>query len=422
MRKGKSPALIVCVLILLISVPAFSQMRIARPVDGATVRETVSILVPVSSVPSNPGAGFIAVSVDGVYKAASGERSDDGRYVVYRWDTKAIEVSPETGEQKGRPKDGKHTIRVQAYTSDGKKTGPFGQITIYVKNNASADMPAGGLKLRYKSPVGSVELYRFKYTVDLKSIEGATNLAAAVGDAMEGAEGMVRRSVEDTIDKDSVLVRQKLIGTLQMYFAGQANPAPVNTKSEYHVEDNLGHTTYVMYSSSPGAAIGIDLPILPSQSVKIGDAWSEPMKLFKAALTGESARLNAVSTLEGLEWEGGHPCARIKTTFSGDVRIPSSTLLKKPLFLNGEAITYFAYRTGKVISFRVRAFAQPEQNQTEVQALTQALLSAKSAPGSQPGEGLAGRFSSIGGPPSAAGTGQRVKIKLEFKQSLDLVE
>jgi len=166
----------------------------------------------------------------------------------------------------------------------------------------------------------------------------------------------------------------------------------------------------------------VDLPILPSQPVRIGDTWSEPMKLFKAALTGESARLNAVSTLEGLEWEGGHPCAKIRTRFSGDVRIPSSQLLKKSLFLSGEAMTYFAYRVGKVISFRVKASAQPQLDQSEVQALTQTLLSAKSAPGASGTEDLTSRLRSFGSGAPSGGTGQRVKIKLEFKQSLELVQ
>ena len=260
------------VIALSLSAVAQSELRIVRPVDGATVRETVSILVPVSCVPMNPNPGFIACSIDGVYEAASAEKSEDGRYFVWRWDTKAVQYSPETGQAKGRPKEGKHTIVVQAYVAEresGKKFGNPAQITVYVKNSASADMPSGGLKLRYKDVVGMTNDYRFKYVTNLKSIEGATTLTQALGEAVEGSQGVVRRSIEDVIDRDSYLVRQKLLGTLQFYSAGRAVPADVLAKSEYHVEDTLGHTTYIMSSSSPGAMIGVDLPILPSQPVKM---------------------------------------------------------------------------------------------------------------------------------------------------------
>lgn len=407
-----------------LSAMAQSELRIVRPVDGATVRETVNILVPVSSVPTDPKPGFIACSIDGVYEAASAEKSEDGRYFVWRWDTKAVQYSPETGQPRGRLKEGKHTIVAQAYGSDGKKFGKAAEIAVYVKNSASADMPAGGLKLRYKNTIGTANDYRFRYVTNLKSIEGATTLTQALGEAVEGTQGVVRRSIEDMLDRDSYLVRQKLQGALQFYSAGRAYPADILAKSEYHVEDTLGHTTYVMSSSSPGAMIGVDLPILPSQSVKIGDTWTEPIKLFKTTLTGESARLMSTNTLEGLEWEGGYPCAKIITKFSGDVRVLSSTLLKKPLSLNGEAVTYFAYRVGKVVSFVVRAYAQPELSQKDVDDLKQALITSKNVPGSPHTSGMPEE--NITGLPtmgtSRGPSGQTVKVKLEFVQSLELVD
>lgn len=422
MWRGKSvvAVAILCGMLLLslsISVLAQSALRIARPVDGATIREIVNILVPVSSVPEG---GFITCIVDGRYQCATDSMSEDGKYYVYRWDTKAVEVSPETGEVKVRPSDGKHVISALVYGSDGKRTGQKADITVYVKNNASADMPSNGLKLRYKSPVGSSNEYHFKYTEDIKSIEGATTLAKAMGEAVEGAEGTVARSVEDKIYGDSVLVRQKLTDTLVLYYAGQGVPEPgFGAKSLYHVEDSMGHVTYVMSSSSPGMPIGIDLPILPAKFVKIGDTWAGPMKVFKNALTGESAKINATSTLEGLEWEGGYPCAKIKSTFAGNIRLPYSTLITRPLELTGEegflATTYFAYKVGKVVSFSVRAIANTEMETQALQAWFQQIMQIKGQ-NAGPGQEV-----SFGGSDSGGNGKQSVKLKLEFKQILELV-
>ena len=68
------------VIALSLSAVAQSELRIVRPVDGATVRETVSILIPVSCVPMNPTPGFIACSIDGVYEAASAEKSEGSAF------------------------------------------------------------------------------------------------------------------------------------------------------------------------------------------------------------------------------------------------------------------------------------------------------------------------------------------------------
>ena len=389
-------------------------MRIARPVDSATVREVVNILVPVSAVPEG---GFITCIIDGRYQCATDRQSEDGRYFVYRWDTKAVEVSPETGKVKGRPQEGKHVIIAQAYGSDGKKTGSSAQVTVYVKNDASSDMPSNGIKLRYKNTLGTSNEYHFKYTEDIKSVEGATTLAKAIGEAVEGGEGTVVRRVEDRVSGDSVLVRQSLIDSLTMYYAG--TPVPqynLMTKSEYHIEDSTGHVTYLMSSTSHGIPIGIDLPILPAKAVKIGDTWVEPLKVFKYALTGEAAKLSGTSALEGLEWQGGQPCARIKTQFSGTVRLPYSTIARTPLSISGEATTYFAYKIGKLISFSAWATAEPEMPGQVLSAWFQQILRVKNPDGG--GESATSVFA--GGPTTTSGP-QSVKVKVEFKHTLELV-
>ena len=409
---------------VLLSVIASAQteVRIARPVDGAVVRETVNVLVPASAVPEG---GFITCMIDGKFKCADATKSEDGRYFVYRWNTKAIERSPETGVPQPRAKDGEHSIAVQTYDHTGKKVGNEQKISVQLKNSAAADMPADGLKLRYANSRGMTTNYRCKYQIDLKSIQGATNITGAVGEAVEGAEATVKRSVEDVMPDGTLLVRQKLSGALVDYKAGQPTAANVEPKAFYAVEDTLGHLTYVMTSSSPGVPVSLDMPNLPSQKVRIGDSWGLTERVFRDLTTGESVALTATSVLDGLEWEGGHPCARIKTRFSGTIKIPFSSLIAQAIPITGETTTYFAYRVGKVISSITIAVSEPALPQSMVNNLTQALLSktASQIPGGVPvGTVGASTGAGQGYPGTQAGsTEQTAKVKLEVRQVVVLV-
>lgn len=406
---------------------AQDQVQIARPFDGATVRETVNVLIPVSSIPVD---GFISAYIDDRFCGGASSKSEDGQHYVYRWDTK-VPLRGMDDSDIQQPRDGKHTIAVRAHDSMGMEIGKEKQIIVYVKNNASADMPAGGIKLRYDHRVGATNNYRFKYTMDLKEVGGAKSFTAATGEAIEGAEGTIRRSIEDIMPDDSALVRQKLTSTLMAYQRGQAVPASwVMPKSAYNVEDSTGHITYMMSSSSTGSPIAIDLPNLPTQKVRIGDTWSQADKVFRDVISGNGATLVATSTLEGLEWEGGYPCAKIKTTFSGRARIPFSQIITQPVSISGEMTIYFAYQLGKVVSATTEAIAQADVPQSVVSQLNQSATAQMGPSGNSVfGTGgidpeLAGN--TMPGIPSGLGVtgatdqGQTVNVKLAIKQRLEL--
>lgn len=370
--------------VLMILVPALvfaqSELKISRPLDGATVRETVNILVPVSSVPAD---GFITVTIDDAFRGAQATKSEDGQYFVCRWNTKAEHTDPNVPPEARKPRDGKHTILVEAYDSTGKKVGEGKKITVYVKNNASADMPAEGLKLRYNHKMGTVNRYKFDYTLNLKSIQGGTTLAAQAGKAIEGARGIIKRTIEDIMSDNTALVRQKLEGVLEGYQSGRTYPmTDLQTRSLYHVEDSTGHITYTMKSASPGAPVGIDLPNLPAQRIRIGDSWTQADKVFRNVITGDAVTMMVTSTLEGLEWHGGHPCAKITSTFSGIMKIPFSRIFTEPVMVtDGKTTTYFAYKIGKVISTNTTAIVKAKVDPSVVNNLTSSLAPQGMSPG-----------------------------------------
>lgn len=442
MLKGKFSAeailLGIFTLVFMSTLVSAQQIEIKRPLDGATVRETVNILVPAGNIPEG---GFLSCSIDGRFRCALATKTENDDSFVYRWDTKAEDPNLELPEDQRKPRDGKHTITVQSYDPSGKKFGEGKTISVYVKNNASADMPSEGLKLRYKQVIGGLTKYKFKFTLDVKSIQGATDVAASAGEAVEGTEGTIKRSIEDILPDAKMLVRQKLQGMLRIYQSGQAVPATwILPKAGYDIEDSLGQIFSVMKSVSSGDAVTIDLPNLPSERVRIGDTWSQLEKVFRNVITGESATLMATNTLEGLEWENGHPCAKIRTTFAGNARIPISSVFVEPIPVTGEIVTYFDYRIGKVISSTVHAKADASVDQNVVSSLTQSRMPQGASTGlgaptfnssmnsrmnsrmssypSQPPPSPMGA-ESMGAPgASASGT---VSVKLEINQNITLV-
>ncbi|MHB0997794.1 MAG: hypothetical protein ACYC27_00995 [Armatimonadota bacterium] len=378
---------------LLLSSFALAQgdIQISRPLDGATVRETVNILVPASSVPAD---GFVAYSIDGRFRTAASSKSVNGSSFVFRWNTKDIDPDTNVPMAQRKPRDGKHLITVQAYDNNGRKVGKSKEITVYVKNNASADMPASGLSLAYKYSVGKSSKYKFHQTLNLKSVQGDTSVASLSGGVIEGKEGIIKRTIEDVVSRNNVLIRQKLDGSLSNYSGGRPVPdTSVVAKAAYRVEDTYGKVITIMDSSTPGTTITVDMPKMPAKRVKIGDMWTLKERLFRNPTSNDSALFTTTSTLEGLEWEGGYPCAKIKSTFSGDVKIPGNKIVKDTVSVSGETITYFAYRTGKLISSSTTAAAEATVSASIVSALKSSSTSSNTTmaggmpmmPGGMPG-------------------------------------
>lgn len=368
-----SVAILILLAVLAVSTAfAADGIQIARPLDGSTVREIVNILVPISSLPDG---GFFGVIIDGQFRSADVEKSENGMYYVYRWDTKATYSVPNSQEQVP-PRDGMHTIAVQAYESmNGKKFGDPKQITVYVSNDASKLMPASGLRLRYNRKLGAATTIHFKYLLNLKTIQGASSIGATLGQGLEGAEGVVRRTVEDLIPDGTALIRQKLLGTLLVYEGGKANPINMDIKSVYDTEDATGAITYMLNTTGSGTGVSIDLPNLPQQKVRIGDSWTHSENVFLNAISGKATTLIVTSRIDGLEWENGYPCVKIRTTFAGQMPIIFSNYFKgKVNVTEGTNITYFAYGLGKLVSSVTTAKALATVNKSVLNSMTQKIL------------------------------------------------
>lgn len=363
MYKTKYSAQIIVIgLAFLIGFAAVSYaavpIKIARPVDGSTVREVVNILVPIGCVPAG---GFVSYSINGRFKAASASLTENEDNFVYRWNTKAMDPDTSIPAEQRKPKDGKYTLTVQAYDSSNKKVGSEKSITVNVKNDASSNMPKGGISLKYSYKNGAAAKYNFRYTVNIKSVQGAINSLLTPDSAAEGGEFLIKRDVEEIITSSSVLVRSRFVGIPKRAFNGKLVPQySMTASSQYQYESVHGAIDDVAFSLLAGQHISVYLPELSQRKLKIGDTWTTRDAVFRDPYTGRETVMDIKNTLLGLEWEGGYPCAKIKSTFSGMGRIPYSTMASRTSPVSGETITYFAFTAGKLISSSTTATVQAD--------------------------------------------------------------
>ncbi len=335
---------------------AQSNIQVDRPLDGATVREVVNILVPVDSVPND---GFVSYSIDGRFRLASSEKTNDESHYIYRWDTKQLDPDTNAPMEVRQPRDGRRTITVQAYDKNGRSVGESREIAVFVKNNASADMPAQGLRLAYRYTPNTSNDYKFTTMIRVNSIAGDTTIANEDRGIISGKEGVIKRTIEDLVRNNAAMIRQRLIGNIYDLQGGQSMPDySFNSKSSYRIENSQGMLEEIITTSSPGTSISIDMPKLPAERVRIGDSWTLKQKIFRDPTSDQNAAFTTINMLEGLEWEGGFPCAKIKTTFTGTVKIPDYNIEDDTVSISGETITFFAYKRGKLVLSTTTAIAE----------------------------------------------------------------
>ncbi|MER3466506.1 MAG: hypothetical protein C4340_05130, partial [Armatimonadota bacterium] len=191
---------------------AQAPFTIVKPQEGASVRETVTIVFPKNSVPRG---AFIGIAIDGKFVEATVPTLDQKLdALVYKLDTKARKIP-----------DGKHTIKVNLYMNiDGKPAiAETSEVTVTVGNYAGITVPEDGLPVRYKWRPGAAHSYTVEIGVDLSTLTEAQNrmggraaqlpvavetarVLFAVDDVKPGGLGLVRAQLLPYKGRDYVVV------------------------------------------------------------------------------------------------------------------------------------------------------------------------------------------------------------------------
>lgn len=344
-----------------------APFTIRFPPDGSTVREKVTVKVPLASIPEG---GYVAYSIDGEFRVAlspTQEQRDKARpnqNFEFVWDTKA----PFKGKGMTKavaPADGEHTITARLFTASTEAGGILKEtssVKINVENKFAN--PPSSVKLRYKYIDGSQSTYNRTGTTAI--VAGLTQGSQATEDQeliAQNSEVLV--AVEDKYPTGNAIVRN-LLKKLSVRQGGTETTYPTDTlpKALYQELDPYGKVQYQNHSVSfdEFAQLGIpvtatlELPILPSRPVAPGDSWkTENVSLdLPGTAPDKQPHVDVESTFESVEWQGGYPTAKIHQKFSGTGARKLKTITVGNIEVMNPQITfeqdiYVAYNSGTLV-------------------------------------------------------------------------
>lgn len=338
-----------------------APFTIVRPADGAKVREQVRVLIPKNSVPKT---GYVGFFLDGKFMEAIVPNLS-GRYYEYVLDTKGRAIE-----------DGKHTLEAVLYVdySDEPRIVDRSSVSINVANKANITLPSDGLLLRYKFKTDQQLTYTVLQRVMIGSVDPN---AAAIGDSgadlpLDYEKIRMTYGVENAYGNGDGLIRMQAAPLKNKKYAmytpdGQTAPQLFWDHEMAPIYMRLTNTGLEVFGSVPqfipfqnlgpqgGQEFFADwpLPTLPSKRVKPGDVWQTRFQIGKNNLRGQTGTTSVVSSFpargefKSLEWEMGHPCAKLYHVLAAGGALNKSAAVSKRSSMD-ETI-WFALDKGQVI-------------------------------------------------------------------------
>lgn len=416
---------------------AFAQapFTIVRPADGSKVREKVNVLIPKGSVPQG---GYIGVFLNGKFiEAREAVAPASAKYFTYVLDTKGRGIS-----------DGKVNLEIVLYVdySENPRIVDRSSVTLNVANSASIAIPANGFRLRYKFRPKTELVYTMQQRVALSTLTGTQNRAGgrpaelpieaekirllyATDNAYGNGDGLIRMQALPQKGKDYAVLTANTDTEPKRYFDYMMAPVYMritstgrevfgSVPSYFGIEGSSGtgeDVTMNLYATFP-------LPTLPDKPVKPGASWetrfqSGRLDLSKLPeMTSVTSGFRGRGEFVGVEWEMGHPCAKIKNTIaSGTTSLDGQRLAAQgSAFADDKAemveTLWFALDKGVIVK-RVRDLTIDRKVESQGTAPGgfgapggPGMAPGRPGPGAAPGRGSAGP----GGDPGLGGTDRQL--------------
>lgn len=343
--------------LVLVTGAAFAQapFTIVRPVDGSKVRETVKILIPKNSVP--PG-GYIGIFIGGKFVEATTPALDKTKkFYEYDLDTKGRKIE-----------DGKVSLEAVLYADyeNQPRIVNRSSVEVTVQNSAESNIPESGIYLRYKWAPGTQAIYDYSIRSIIDTGDSKANAEGEHANEVASDPYSVRvlYSTETRYGNGDGLVRSQLVpekGKDYGIFLVNGSPDPVKLYDVdmHSVYQRLTPTGLEVFGSIPisfpfeGTAgesytslLSVHpLPTLPTKKVRPGSSWSARFQRGAIDLNNMATINTLVShyiargEFKDVEWEMGHPCARIENSIeSAQESVESKKLKEKNADFTGDKV------------------------------------------------------------------------------------
>lgn len=304
---------------------AQAPFTVVRPVDGAKVRETVTVQIPKNSVPDT---GYVGIFLNGKFIEAT-ILEEKGRFFEYKLDTKARQIA-----------DGKYTLEVVLYADFGERPRIMDRssVDIEVVNKSSIPIPADGLLLRYAFRPGTENVFLIEQKVQVSTI---TEAQARMGGRaatlqVEGEQFRMRYAVDNAYGDGDGLIRMQPLpdkgkdyafitvnDEKRKYMFWEMHPLYMRLTNT-GLEKWGSAPFYVPLEGTSGEGYRFDLygsiplPTLPAKRVRPGSVWQTRFQFGQLdmenlyEMTALTSRAPARGEVVGVEWEMGHPCVKIR--------------------------------------------------------------------------------------------------------------
>lgn len=357
------------------SVMAQAPFTIVRPADNSRVREQVHVLIPKGSIPSS---GYVGFFLNGKFLGAE-KPPLKGKYYEYILDTKGRGIADTPA---GKP-DKLEAVLYVDY-NDHPRIVDRSSVSINIANKSSIPVPNGGIRLRYAFTPGTEMVYKLQQRQVIDAItEEQNKLGGKAAELpIEGESLRILYAIDNTYPNGDALVRMQplpikgkdyadltVAGETQQKRYYNYDMAPVYMRVTSTGQQLWGSIPiYLPMEGSAGQASNLDLvgsfplPWLPTKAVRPGDAWQSR---FQEGVVDLNRRFDLTSVVRtfpargefvDVEWESGHPCAKITNTIAAATRSLEDKKLAKTGagFANDAKVSesetiWFALDTHKII-------------------------------------------------------------------------
>ncbi|CAN5392833.1 hypothetical protein BH11ARM2_BH11ARM2_10330 [soil metagenome] len=329
---------------------AQAPFTLVRPLDGATVKEKVRILIPKGSVPAD---GYIGFFLNGKLLEAT-RPPVKGNFYEYTLDTKGRGI-PDTVP--GSPAK-LEAVLYNDYDNQPRVVDRSSvDINIFNRTRVPVRIPSGGIKLRYGWQPGSESIYSVEEKTVISSItEDQNNLGGKAAEfPQQGDKFRYLYAVDNVYGNGDALLRMQILPQKGKDYAVVTIAGNDQSERRYETEmaplymrvNSVGAQIwgsippYVPSETSVAATSRVDLigsfpmPSLPTKAVRPGDAWQTRFQIGALNPGNFYQQTSIVRTFPargefvGLEWEMGHPCAKIMNSIAQGQKSLESAKLKK---------------------------------------------------------------------------------------------